>query len=415
MIVYARIIDESPPFAVPLEDDLATVSDLLELVRGVRAGGGRSLELLLDGADDDAKLADLGVTEGDLVHLRASGIEDPEAVLPHLVSALDFEALIEAPEPSARRLSEYEEVTQLTQWRGPYHIDGGRPAQQIWSDDASVIRSTNWDGYRAPDELYYRTYVLKQSRADRAVSTVFRFAKESGQLARVSPEHVARMRILAGPLQYPHWGLCVVHQHTTRFAMSSWIAGATSFQMFDELRHAQLHGRLALEYSEIYEGFEDPNPTWMSEPSLQATRKLIEELMTVMDWGQAIILSGALIEPAITSVLQSLLTSDSLSAGDPVTPFVLQSIAEDKARHRQSTMRFVEMVSADPIFGTENLTHINGWVADWGGRAIMAGRDLAQGDLAAEEALAAAMASLAKGFELAGVDASPLRFSTKGA
>ena len=415
MIVYARIIDESPPFAVPLANDSATVSDLLELVRGIPAGGGRNLQLLLDGAEAGARLADLGVVEGDLVNLIASGKVDPNAVLPHVVPVLDFEALFEAPDPSARRLSEYEEVTQLTQWRGPYHIDGGRPAQQIWSDEASVIRSTNWDGYRTPDELYYRTYVLQQSRADRAVSTAFRFAKESRQLARVSPEHVERMRMLAGPLQYPHWGLCVVHQHTTRFAMSSWIAGGTSFQMFDELRHAQLHGRLALEYSEIYEGFEDPNPTWMSEPILQPTRRLIEEVMAVLDWGQAIILSGLLIEPAITSVTQSLLTSGSLSAGDSVTPFVCQSIAQDKTRHRQSTMRFVEMVSADPIFGAANLIHINGWVEDWGGRAIKAGRDLAQGDPAAQEALASAMASLASGLEAAGVDASPLRVSTKGA
>lgn len=415
MIVYARIIDESPPFAVPLAGESSTVHDLLELVRGVRAGSGRDLELLLDGADDDARLADLGVVEGDLVDLRATGEPDPAAILPHVEQALDFEALFATPDPSARRLSEYEEVTQLTQWRAPFHIDGGRPAQQIWTDEASVIRSTDWDGYRAPDELYYRTYVLHQSRADRAVSTAFRFAKESGQLAKVTPEHVARMRMLAGPLQYPHWGLCVVHQHTTRFAMSSWIAGATCFQMFDELRHAQLHGRLALEYSEIYEGFEDPNPTWMNEPILQATRRLIEELMAVLDWGQAIILSGVLIEPAITSVAQSLLTSGSLIAGDPVTPFVYQSIAEDKARHRQSSLRFVEMVCADPIFGAANLTHINGWVADWGGRAIRAGLDLAQGDVDAQDALSAAMANVATGLESAGVDASPLRVSTKGA
>ena len=126
MIVYARIIDESPPFAVPLANDSATVSDLLELVRGVPAGGGRNLQLLLDGAEGGARLADLGVVEGDLVNLIASGKVDPNAVLPHVVPVLDFEALFEAPDPSARRLSEYEEVTQLTQWRGPYHIDGGR-------------------------------------------------------------------------------------------------------------------------------------------------------------------------------------------------------------------------------------------------------------------------------------------------
>lgn len=393
MLVYTRIPNETAPEAHVLAPHEATVGDLLEQVRDARSTKGRDVELLIDGAADSTLLADLGVVDGDLIELRVSG--DPQPLpAPDRSGDVDFAALAVSP-PSAKKVTEYEAVTELLQWHSPFHIDGHRPSQTVWTEESTVLQSVDWEAYRSPDKLYYRTYVSRQARNDRSVATAFRYAEESGQLATVDPEHVERMRRLVGALQYPDWGLCMLHQHITRFAMSSWIAGASSFMMFDELRHAQLYGRLAINYGEAHEGFDDPRPAWMEDPVFQPTRRVIEELLSVLDWGKSFVIGGVVVEPVLTSTFHALIAGNRGRDGDTLTPFVCQSIAEDKARHRESVDAFVDLVATDPENGDLNRGLILDWVEDWLPRVLDAAQTLADGDAKAEEAIATVSRSLA--------------------
>ena len=315
MLVYSRVLGEAAPEAFVLGSEDPTVADLMKLINGARSAQGRVLELDVDGAED-TPLAAVGITDGDLVEVRAVG-QPRFDTTPSPKPALDLDA-VSPPAPNGRRLNEYEEVTQLLQWHGPYHIDGGRPSQKVWTDDSTELRCSDWESYRTPDKLYYRTYTTRQARAGRSVATAFEFAQRDGQLAKVDPARVELFRKVVGVLQYPDWGLCVAHQNATRFALSSWIAGATSFMMFDELRHAQLYGRLALAYGEHFDGFDDPRPDWMEEPRFQASRRLIEETLTNLDWGKTIVLADLIVEPLLTSAAHALLTTGSRGRSDPV-------------------------------------------------------------------------------------------------
>lgn len=389
MLIYSRILGEAAPEAFVLADDDPTVSDLLNHIGAARSAQGRLLELDLPDVLGTAKLADLGIADGDLVDIRAVGEPHPDTG----VSAkpdIDVDA-IRVPPDGARRLNEYEEATRLLQWHAPYHIDGDRPAHQVWTDDSTALRCTDWEAYRSPDKLYYRTYTTRQSRAGRSVATAFDFTAADSQLATVAPERVEMLREALGPLQYPDWGLCVTHQHTTRFALSSWIAGATSFMMFDELRHAQLYGRLALAYGEHHDGFDDPGPAWMAAPQFQPTRRIVEEIMATLDWGKAIILADIVFEPLHTAAAHSLLTSGALAAGDSLTPFVCRSIEDDKIRHRESASAFLRLVAGDERHGERNRELISGWAADLMPRAYAASVALAGATTASAAAVSEAL------------------------
>ena len=380
MLVYTRIPDESAPEAHLLAPEGATVGDLLDQVRRARSARGREVALAAASAGEATLLAELGIADGDLLDITVFGTPVPMGPDEPVGEPVDFAGLIVSPTAGAKRLTEYEEMTQLLQWHEPFHIEGPRPSQTVWSESSTVLQSSNWEAYRTPDKMYYRTYVAKQARADRSVSTAFRFAEESDQLAQVDPEHLELMRRVVGALQYPDWGLCMLHQHITRFAMSSWIAGASSFMMFDELRHAQLYGRLALTYGEVYEGFEDPRPPWMEYPEFQGVRRLIEELLTILDWGKAFVIGGMIVEPVFTATFHSLIAGARGRDGDTLTPFICQSIAEDKVRHRESVAAFIEMMVADPEHGRTNSTLIEAWVEEWLPAAAAAAQTLAGGD-----------------------------------
>lgn len=411
MLVYSRILGEAAPEAFVLTEDDPTVADLLRALSGARSARGRLLELNIAGADAGAAtLAGLGIDDGDLIEVRAIGDPKTNTVpAPKPRPELDTEP---AASPRERRLSEYEEVTQLLQWHGPYHIQGDRPAHQVWTDDSTELRCSDWESYRTPDKLYYRTYTTRQARAGRSVATAFEFAQGDGQLAKVDPERVALLRNVIGVLQYPDWGLCVAHQNATRFALSSWIAGATSFMMFDELRHAQLYGRLALAYGEHYEGFDDPRPAWMDESRFQPSRRIIEETMATLDWGKTITLADLVVEPLLTSAAHTLLTTGSLAAGDGLTPFVCRSIEDDKLRHRESAAAFLRLVCHDPAFGEANRQLIAAWAGELLPRVQIAAVELL-GDFHGVDALAEPVEWITAQFGESGIDLSPMDLADK--
>ena len=379
MLVYTRIPHETAPEAHVLASDAATVGHLLDQVRSARSTKGRNVNLMIAGAVETAGLVDLGVMDGDLLEVAVIGEASPLPAPEPADSSIDFTALAVVP-ISKKKTTEYEAVTELLQWHAPFHIDGHRPSQTVWTDESTVLQCVDWEAYRSPDKLYYRTYVARQARNDRSVSTAFRYAEESGQLATVDPDHMQLMRRVVGALQYPDWGLCMLHQHITRFAMSSWIAGATSFAMFDQLRHAQLYGRLAISYGEVFEGFDDPRAGWLADPILQPMRRLIEELLTVLDWGKALVIGGVLVEPLFTPTFHALIAGSRGRDGDSLSPFVCQSIEEDKVRHRASVMAFVDMMARDPQNGDVNRGLIATWAEEWLPRVLDAALTLADGD-----------------------------------
>lgn len=378
MLVYSRVVGEAAPEAFVFSDDDPTVADLLNRVAAAGSAKGRLVELDLDGVMAGATLRDIGIGDGGLVSVRAVG-EPKIDTTPTAVPKLDPEKL-RVPSTDKRRLTEYEEVTRLLQWHEPFHIDGGRPSQTVWTANSTVLSCSDWEAYRSPDKLYYRTYTTRQARAGRSVATAFEFAEKGKQLASVDPARVTLMREVVGALQYPDWGLCVSHQNTTRFALSSWIAGATSFMMFDELRHAQMYGRLALAYGEHHEGFDDQRPAWMELPRFQPTRRLVEEVMATLDWGKAIVFGDLLFEPLNTAAAHALLMTGSLAAGDGLTPFVCNSIEDDKVRHRESAVAFLRLVCEDDTYGPANRDLVGDWVTELLPRAVDAATTLLGGD-----------------------------------
>lgn len=379
MLIYTRIPHETAPEAHVLAPGAATVGHLLDQVRSARSTKGRDVDLVIKGAVETAALVDLGIVDGDLLEVAVTGEVRPLPAPGPSDDSVDFTTLAVAPR-SRRKATEYEAVTELLQWHAPFHIDGRRPSQTVWTDESTVLQSVDWELYRSPDNLYYRTYVSRQARNDRSVSTAFRYAEESGQLSTVDTQHVELMKRVVGALQYPDWGLCMVHQHVTRFAMSSWIAGATSFMMFDELRHAQFYGRLAITYGEIYEGFDDPRRGWLEDPILQPVRRVIEELLTVLDWGKALVIGGLLLEPVFTPTFHGLIAGGRGRDGDSLSPFVCASIVEDKLRHRESVRSFVDLIARDAKSGDVNRGLVTAWAEAWLPRVVEAALVLADGD-----------------------------------
>jgi hypothetical protein len=98
-----------------------------------------------------------------------------------------------------------------------------------------------------------------------------------------------------------------------------------------------------------------------------------------------------------------------------LTPFVCQSIAEDKARHRDSAAEFLQLVVTDRAHGESNREHVEGCVRDWLPRAVDAATALAEGDAAGMQALGKTQEWMAELLQTAGVSVQSVTRATVGA
>jgi hypothetical protein len=409
MLVYTRIVGESAPEAVVLSGPDATVRELRARIGDSNSAAGRSVRLLISSRDDE-RLDDLGIRAGDLLEAAVDGVPQPRWQDP---AAIEPNTQIAKPKRSGRRLSEYEELTQLMQWHAPFHINADRPSHEVWTTDSTALQCTDWAAFRTPDKLYYRTYMAAQSKAERSVHEAFDFAADSKQLSEVDPRHVDAIREVLGAAHFSDWGLCMVHQQATRFALSSWVAGATAFMMFDELRHAQLYGRLALAYEEHYSGFDAGHEQWMCDPRFQPLRRVVEELLAELDWAKAVVLGGTIVEPLVTTAIQGLLRGRGISTGDAVTTFVCQSISRDKERHRGAAAALTDLLAADPEFGADNRARLGVWGSEWLGRTLAAVEALAAGDVLTSHAVEQMRASIVEQFQAFDVELDGSRSSAE--
>jgi hypothetical protein len=364
------VAGETAPEGLTLPGESPTVGELLERLRTARTTKKRNLTLPFSYDVAGQSLREVGINDGDLIVVAAAGEPVPDQVADRPTLSAEPEA---AAEPAGRRrrprqAPEYEQLTRDLQWHAPYHVDGNaRRSWEVWDQRNTVLRSQDWEAYRAPDKLYYRTYTARQAKADHAVSTAFEFAASDRSISRVDKEHVEQIRGFLGTLGFTDWGLCILHQHATRFALSSWLAGAAQFVMFDQLRHAQLYGRLNLAYGEAHEGFGDGRgrEQWLDEPRFQPVRRLVEELLALLDWAQGMITADLVFEPVYTAVVHALLNERSVRSGDELTVFVTHSIANDKQRHRADASALLDMLVADPVHGQHNRALVQRWAQEW--------------------------------------------------
>jgi hypothetical protein len=378
MLVYFYVRGEGPPEAEAFRDGGISLAEVEERIGSMVGLRNRSFEVVVSGTvinDKTRTLQQLGISEGDLVEL-VPGAEVKTRTNTDVPRATATPPDDGAPTRKAddgqksasrgRRLDEYEEVTRLLQWTAPYHVDGSaRPSYQVWSSENTALKSVDWNAYRTPDRLQYRTYVGRHASSDTSLDAAFDFALRTQALTKIDAARIDWLREVVPVLQYPEWGLCVIHQHVTRFALSSWIAGATEFQMFDEFGHAQVFGRLSIVLGEAHGGFDNGRELWMTKPSAQGLRRNVELILATLDWGEEMIAADVLLDPILNEAVGRMLTEHALEQRDPLTPFIWDNIAQDESRHTESALEFLRLLCEDSKYSEENRATIQALLNKW--------------------------------------------------
>lgn len=282
--------------------------------------------------------------------------------------------------PAGRRLSDYEAAICLNQPDfGQYDAGGwfllSPEGRDLFDHTSTALRHPDWFDYRDPSGLWQRTYVRQQAEQERAIANALDVARTNGAFADIDSTW-ARV-ILARYYEAwacAEWGLFMAYTRVVREALSDTLTMSSVFAAVDHLRHQQAIALYSLDLEDTVLGYQSGlgMDTWLNDPSLQPTRRVIERLMGCCDWGEISVVAGLLVEPLLGAFVTSeFLRRTSAVNGDILTGAIILTVERDRARNRAALSALVELVTSPadrkgrPVPASHNVEVLQGWIDAW--------------------------------------------------
>lgn len=251
--------------------------------------------------------------------------------------------------------SDYEELSTGLIWRTPAHV---ATQHGTWREEDTALQA-DWEEFRDPTGLIYRTYVSKQDASERELDGVFRTAELAGLPEALPVEWRQSLAMLVGAMSFAEWGIGMIHQQVERFSLSSTLAQSAQLQVMDQMRHAQRDLEV---YDLVFgepESEEDPvRQIWMEGTGIQPIRRFIEEALALTDWAELIVAANLAFGGLVTPFLREVYLEGGRRYRDPMTVGLGATFAEDAKRHVAWTDAFVKLTASEQT----NIHVITGWL-----------------------------------------------------
>lgn len=279
-----------------------------------------------------------------------------------------------------RRPNVYDEITSHVQWgetfRGRFPgldlpADGAHyhfPEHYklgYWDPSKTKWTSDDWEAFRDPAQLTYRTYHEVQSVREHALTAVLDAGRRSRALTDVDDAWVEALRGFFGALRFSEWGVSMACQYVSRFAIVASITNCALLQSFDELRHTQRIAEWTTELETVHGGFGDYRAHWMQAAAFQPLREYLERVCVTKDWGEVVLATNIVLEPLFQPVQHALLSDVAQAHRDAVLPHLSYSLELDEERHWGWGRALAQMLHADE----HNVARTQEWIELWYPRA----------------------------------------------
>jgi toluene monooxygenase system protein E len=270
-----------------------------------------------------------------------------------------------------RKPSEYEIVSANLHYNdrdpnAPYELSPGLFMNEWYKKHTfgTALKHADWNAFRDPEEVVYRTYNLMQDGQETYVTGLFDQFNQREHDKALDPRWAGTLARLYTPARYLFHTLQMASAYVGQVSPASTITNCNYFQMADSLRwlsHTAYRTReLSNTFNETGFGL-DERRYWEEDAAWQGLRELMERTLTVWDWGEAIVVLNLIAKPAIEESVLRRLGESARHNGDMLLALLTDAQLIDSARHRRWIAAFVRMALETP----GNLELIQGWIAKW--------------------------------------------------
>jgi len=270
-----------------------------------------------------------------------------------------------------RKPSEYEIVSTNLHYTtdnpdAPFELDPNFP-MQIWFKthrNASPVKHADWNAFRDPDEIVYRTYNMTQDGQETYVYGLFDQFSTREHDKMFDAGWARQLARLYAPARYLFHTLQMGSAYLTQIAPSSTISNCAAYQTADSLRWLTHTAYRTKELSKTYGdvGFgTGERDRWENEGLWQGFRELVEKGLTAYDWAEGFVAMNLIARPAVEEAVLRGLGHSGRHNGDTLLGLLTDAQLHDADRHRRWAAALVKMA-----LETEgNKAVLQGFVAKW--------------------------------------------------
>jgi toluene monooxygenase system protein E len=252
-----------------------------------------------------------------------------------------------------RRPSEYEVVSVGLHYHtinkdNPWELDPDIPMAQWYRKyrNESPLTHGDWDLFRDPDEMIYRTYNILQDGQENYVNGLFDQFNERGYDEMLEAEWVGILAQTYTPLRYLFHALQMGSAYIHQMAPASTISNCATYATADHLRWLTHTAYRTRELAQTYpnHGFgEREREIWEGEECWQGFRELLERALIAWDWAESFTAFMLVVKPAIEETVLFQVGDLARSRGDTLLGLLTQAQMRDAERHRRWSTALVQM------------------------------------------------------------------------
>jgi toluene monooxygenase system protein E len=270
-----------------------------------------------------------------------------------------------------RKPSEYEIVSVGLHYSdrddaAPFELDPNMFMARWYKQyrNSSPLRHDDWNAFRDPDELVYRTYNMLQDGQETYVVGLFDQFNTREHDKALDPSWAGTLARCYTPGRYLFHTLQMASAYVMQMAPASTITNCAAFQAADSLRWLSHAAYRTKELSQTFadKGFgRDERQYWENDAAWQGLRELMERVLTTWDWGEAFVALNLVAKPAIEESVLRKLGEAGRHNGDTLLGMLTDAQLVDAARHRRWAGALVRM--AKPVGDNERV--MREWIAKW--------------------------------------------------
>ena len=270
-----------------------------------------------------------------------------------------------------RKPSEYEIVSANLHYNNrdanaPYELDPNM-FMNVWykkNTFGTALKHPDWNAFRDPDEVIYRTYNMMQDGQEAYVFGLLDQFNQREHDLSLDTRWAGSLARMYTPSRYLFHTLQMASAYVGQVSPASTITNCNYFQMADSLRWLSHTAYRTKELSTAFpdKGFAaDERQYWETDSVWQGFRELMEKALTVWDWGEAIMVINLVAKPAIEEAVLRKLGESARHNGDTLLGLITDAQLIDAARHRRWISALVKMALETP--GNQEI--IKGWSEKW--------------------------------------------------
>lgn len=270
-----------------------------------------------------------------------------------------------------KRPSEYEVVTYKLHARtrnpdAPYEQDPDT-AMNRWYKKyvvGSPLSHPDWDSFRDPDRITYRSYTVMQDGQEQYVDCLLDEHNENRHDAGLDPNWVDALAQLYTPGRFLMSAGQMAAAYVVQTAPASTITNCAAFQEADQFRWLSRIAYRTRELAMTHQGRgfeENERAQFETAGAWQGFRELMEKVLVAYDWGECFFAYNVVAAPAIEEAFVRQLGQAARRHGDTLTAMLCDNQIRDCARARRWTAALVEQC----LSVSENRPVIDAWLEKW--------------------------------------------------